>query len=91
MGDLFIFINSYVLLTVGLFKDDQVQNHNHYVGDSSYMDTTIGTIAGNTNYFPKMFPYKAGATIFAHEISQGRHGTVTRGKRKGVKYIIKVL
>ena len=76
---------------VGQYKNDQLQNHTHYVGDTSWMNTTTATIAGDTNYFPKMYPYKTGATIFANEISTGRHGTVTRGKSKGVKYIIKVL
>ena len=71
------------MLTVGQFKDDRLQDHTHSV---YYQGVSIG------------------AGFYAHSLetqtlnsqTRGvgpsyRHGDTTRGKRKGVKYIIKVL
>ena len=72
---------------VGQFKDDQLQNHAHSViiygggGSNGVISTTTGS------------PYREytdGAYYNAGN-RDPRYGNVTRGKRKGVKFIIKVL
>lgn len=92
------------MLPVGQFKDDQIQDHTHKIlntttGDSEQI--SIGVSAGNTggageclamvsnssyeNRYSSNFVYKVGGYWNA------RSGNVTRGKKKGVIYIIKVL
>ena len=73
--------------TVGQFKDDQIQNHRHEVNmfgiiqnGSSHINTSGGGGYDWTSMNPK-----------ADTIDVGRHGSTTRGKSKGVKFIIKVL
>lgn len=65
---------------LGEFKDDQLQSHTHsYTGATTVI--SAGLYAGsnyNVNY--------PGRTTGANS---GRSGTVTRGKRIGVNYIIK--
>ena len=66
--------------TVGEFKDDQVQKHKH-----SQQFIGVGNVV-----------YSSGSPMWQNETGEtgyntGRSGNVTRGKRKGVKYIIKVL
>jgi len=74
--------------TVGQFKDDQVQNHKHYLPPytaisqtavSSYADMTSNITDDSTSGY------------YSLNMANGRKGSVTRGKRKAVKYIIKVL
>lgn len=64
---------------VGEFKDDQLQDHTHKNGVYSGGDNTPGGIY-------RTIP---GVTITGF-IHSGRSGTVTRGKRKGVNYIIHI-
>lgn len=75
--------------TVGQFKDDQIQDHSHPLGAVSNIasgtgkaasDYTIATLANSTQ--PQ-------GTFSVR--SEFRKGTVTRGKHKGVKFIVKVL
>ena len=78
------------MLTVGQFKDDQLQTHIHYV------ESTDGY-----KYYPAQYTSGSGAytigisgtpqPILANTIKTGRNGATTHGKSKGVKYIIKVL
>ena len=75
--------------TVGQFKDDQVQSHAHdinpNIGANQYGNRYIG---GGSDYWYSMLSELGTYTTTA---MSGRKGSVTRGKRKGVKYIIKVL
>ena len=68
---------------VGEFKDDALQQHKHQyqtrIADSYF----ITQVAGGAIQSDKGV-YDTTGVI-------GRHADVTRGKRKGVKYIIKVL
>lgn len=69
---------------VGQFKDDQVQTHKHkYRIDNNAYVTDVGSTS----------PYMTvGYSNNSWTNDQdGRKGDVTRGKSKGVKYIIKVL
>lgn len=84
-------IATHDVYTVGQFKDDQFQAHNHDIraGSNIKMNmlnstATIGNQLGGLTS-------QSGTAIAAGSITIGRNGTVTRGKRKGVKYIIKVL
>jgi hypothetical protein len=82
--------------TVGEFKDDRVQDHRHTLqhGNSSNptsFQSTSGSPSGSASVnipFGSSTPYDP---LFISDPSSGRHGNTTRGKRKGVKYIIKVL
>lgn len=66
---------------VGEFKDDQLQDHVHSgrnkasAFNQGASTEATRTIEGNTG----------------NVTSSARHGDVSRGKRKGVKFIIKVL
>ena len=64
--------------TLGEFKDDQLQNHAH-----SYYSQGV---ANGGNSMSADYPYTSSMV----SIKKGRHGDVTRGKRKGVNYIIHV-
>ena len=68
-----------------MFKDDQIQDHLHNFiggyGAGSKGSSWLRTDGNNPNT----------QWYAVREISVGRAGTVTRGKRKGVKYIVKVL
>jgi len=72
------------IYTVGQFKDDCLQNHNHSVPIYPIIASggAVGLVSG-------------GQSVVYNEstanIKYGRYEDVTRGKRKGVKYIIKVL
>jgi len=74
--------------TVGQFKDDQVQNHEHKL--------RIRTSGGDPSTDPNASPGSYTAGVFRRvtggiEGDNYRYGDITRGKRKAVKYIIKVL
>ena len=69
---------------LGEFKDDQLQDHYHRTNGR-----TQGTGHKSGNEWPILSP--DGNTANATTIYSGRHGVVTRGKRKGVTYLIKVL
>ena len=70
---------------MGEFKDDQLQSHRHkythntYSGDQNGGGHVTGMQSSYTEEPANDNKYKC------------RTGDVTRGKRKGVKYIIKVL
>lgn len=68
---------------VGQFKDDQVQDHSHMTHQQAS--------SGERGYwYDSNFAY-IGNTMLTDDMYNGRRGSITRGKRKGVKYIIKVL
>ena len=66
---------------LGQFKDDQLQSHKHGYGTNRY-----GTHGPSDGY---MFPTPNWEC--ATSTNDGRTGTTTHGKQKGVVYIIKVL
>lgn len=68
---------------VGEFKDDQLQTHQHLY--EKFVFAGGGTGIQGADY------YSVRTASTASESNTGRKGAVTRGKRKGVKYIIKVL
>ena len=72
---------------VGEFKDDQLQDHYHSAGNGRFLQTggsspayALGNNGGSDSATGRVF-----------ETSSLRKGDVTRGKRKAVKFIIKVL
>ena len=72
---------------VGEFKDDQLQYHSHYVsvnqgGETSAWIWKFGILNGNAQ---EVWGDLVGSIYGA------RAGDVTRGKRKAVKFLIKVL
>ena len=75
------------VFTLGEFKDDQLQDHWHelLVGNARTVLTTGGEGRG--------YSFASGAPdgARADNITQGRHGSVTRGKRKGLNLCIKAL
>ena len=73
--------------TVGQFKDDQLQDHYHSVSGGKLLQTS----GSNPAYASGNNGGSDSATGRIYETSSLRAGTVTRGKSKGVKYIIKVL
>ena len=67
---------------VGEFKDDALQSHKHIV--SSGASNTSSTVYGLTHIVSSTYIASGG-------VYDARYSVVTRGKRKGVKIIIKVL
>jgi hypothetical protein len=77
-------IATHDVYTVGEFKDDCMQEHKHpiaYSGDAS---------VGLGNHWTMHQTQNQAGTLNSYS-NNGRSGSVTRGKRKGVIYIIKVL
>lgn len=79
-------IGNHDIYTIGEFKDDQVQDHTHHVNSYAYASSSItrrswyndaGSFGGND--------------VYTGNPNTGRHGDVTRGKSKGVNYIIKAV
>ena len=80
------------IYTVGYFGDDCLQNHNHEImnghrdnsgaGGNWYADTWN---RGSNLYWTKM------QEMYASQVTNARVNDVTRGKRKGVTYIIKII
>lgn len=64
---------------VGEFKDDALQQHKHVGTYNNYPNGVLYLTSGNQGM---------GTT---GNVSDARTDKITRGKRKGVKYIIKVL
>lgn len=78
-------LTTHDIYTVGEFKDDQLQRHDHKIGISQHPFTSNK----NSAYAAlNEFVYYSGYTNDGYD---GRFGTTTHGKRKGIKYIIKVL
>ena len=77
---------------VGQFKDDCIQYHEH---DLFINDTRVNQsgVVGSDYYVTSIAhaQSKDWGRIAAKEIVAGRVDTVTHGKQKGVKFIIKVL
>ena len=82
-------ISTHDVYTVGQFKDDCLKSHNHEI---------------NGGYFSRNFPVEYGTTgswgftlyqqnlaVMPQYYTNSAGDAVNRGKRKGVKYIIKVL
>lgn len=76
-------IATHDVYTVGQFKDDQLQEHRH--DNTAYYSDEGG------NYVYGIMSLNDYARPVSTYVIDARKGTVTRGKRKGVKYIIKVL
>ena len=76
-------IATHDVYTVGQFKDDQLQAHTHYAsanaGGGAQVWGVVASSSGQTSGW------------MTGDIRTGRRGDVTHGKRKGVKYIVKVL
>lgn len=68
---------------VGQFKDDQLQNHRHNINIAGN-EAVVSWVNGN-------YSYGSNSQIATTNQVTGRVGSTTRGKRKGAKYIIKVL
>lgn len=80
--------------TVGQYKDDQVGYHKHYIGVNGDPNYPMGYGAEWSSSYSNGVAKTAttrGIAIATTSIYSGRNGTVTRGKRLGAKYIIKVL
>lgn len=73
-------IATHDVYNVGEFKDDQFQNHNH-------AGTWSHDSAGPCTYYSGS---PRGVAGLDQRYTTGRNGTVTRGKRKGVNYIIHI-
>lgn len=71
--------------TQGQFKDDQLQNHSHYL--------TVATGGSSTSYGAQYTNQGSDAGWYTGNIlpRSARIGTVTRGKRKAVYYYIKAV
>lgn len=77
-------IASHDTYTVGQFKDDQLQTHQHTVSVPNVGTQSSVVVAGGSGYY-------IGKITATSNDNSGRAGTTTHGKQKGVKYIIKVL
>lgn len=76
-------IATHDVYTVGKFKDDQLQSHTHQVTIPG-----LGMSGANgSNRYADTYLFNQGTNGMFY----CRYGDVTRGKRKGVKFIIKVL
>ena len=82
--------NSHDAFTLGQFGNDQVQDHVHKITDIN--NNNVGTVSVATGGYSGILEItnQSGA-IDANTIFKGRHGDVTRGKRKGVNFLIKVM
>lgn len=88
-------IATHDVYSVGQFNDDCLQAHKHLVSTNQSTDVLhlLGSSTPNGPYQTK-FPTAGAYTdpeIIANIMYDCRYASVTRGKRKGVKYIIKVL
>ena len=86
--------------TQGQFKDDQLQNHGHSINDPGHTHTWSiggqnpggGQFIGYTNSSYTAIARNTGSKTTGITIgspNSGRHGDVTRGKRKAVYFYIK--
>ena len=75
-------ISNHEVYTVGGFKDDALQSHRHLIAQRN--DATGEGVYGITNVFGDYLGLSEG-------VFNARIANVTRGKRKGVIYLIKVL
>ena len=93
-------IATHDVYTEGQFKDDQLQDHKHSITDPGHTHTWSiggqnpggGQFIGYTNSSYTATPRNTGSKttgITVNNPNSGRHGTVTRGKRKAVYFYIK--
>lgn len=87
--------NRHDVFTLGAFKDDQFQNHNHSAsvsyrisGKSIQQDPGISYVTGSDWRENGQI---IGLSIFVGNPNSGNHGDITRGKRSGVNFIIRWL
>ena len=71
--------------TLGLFKDDCIQGHYH-----NFTMPTLGKYASIVNP-GQVYADDTTGTFSTTDVKGARADVVTRGKRKGVMYLIKVL
>lgn len=69
---------------LGEFKDDQLQSHTHSYTAAANSSGTVGV-----GSYPNGNCVGAHYTFSTNGVNTGRSGTVTRGKRIGVNFIIK--
>ena len=74
-----------------MFKDDQFQAHNHDIRAGSNVKMNMLNSTATSGSYLGALGSTSGQAIAAGSITYGRNGSVTHGKRKGVKFIIKVL
>ena len=78
-------ITTHDTYTLGQFRDDQLQDHKHtgyhYNASGSTISYYAVDVTGKKGY----------NSDYIQGVTGGRNGNVTRGKRKGVTYIIKVM
>lgn len=83
-------IHDHDVYTEGQAKDDQLQDHEHklyYPAISADVGLEGNTVAQGTNQ--GLWTWGTNNSVRAKSITVGRHGTVTRGKRKAVYFYIK--
>ena len=78
---------------VGEFKDDCLQKHKHglQMSKSEVESQGWGLQMGGGFVDRPMVYTSIQSYYFNTEFNGARNGDITRGKRKGIKYIIKVL
>ena len=88
-------ITAHDAFTLGGFKDDQGQGHWHKINDTANYQSTYLSIKGTGAAGVEYATFDSGDTARASiQVSDGpngtpRVGTITRGKRIGVNFIIK--
>lgn len=78
----------FLVYAVGQFKDDQLQNHTHFICQESG-DT--GPYGGTSFICRSIYSNSYGEVSTGLVKSSYRSGNSTRTKQKGVMYIVKVL
>ena len=78
------------VFTQGEFKDDQLQDHTHFIGgDRDNQITQTGTDAQQSSTLKMGNASGNFQNLYALTLKDGRHGTVTRGKSRAVFIYIK--
>ncbi len=76
-------IATHDVYTVGQFKDDQIQNHTHAI------ETNVISNSSGTWRSPDGGNYKGNSSDITTKANNGRTGTTTHGKQKGLNWAIK--
>lgn len=79
-------IESHDTYTLGEFKDDQLQTHQHYVAIANFRNIGNGGSSGSVNTYTSQS--NRSTTTIANNY---RGGSTTHGKQFGINYIIKAL
>lgn len=80
--------------TLGQYKDDQVQIHRHkaLIGGQSNLELNVYSYGASTkNLVVQQTNGIAAYELVIKDFKEGRVGTTTHGKQKGVNYFVKVL